>query len=246
MFGFFKKVFGSSEKRSDRSDSSAVIASEDLDRIEQELRRIGHGYEAARLHNRAGDLYLAKGERQNALKRYGDAIDAFLKSGEYDNAMAVCRKIIRVVPQVIRTRRTLAWLCLGKGFLDIAREHVDAYTYASREAGLETLALQQLMLMGQYVEDDDFRAFLAGKISELGDEEAATRVREGRASEGVKAAGWSAVIFAAMLTPEELRRAADEGVELRAPAGEVTGDNFDSLLIDLEPGSSKRPPGGDA
>jgi tetratricopeptide (TPR) repeat protein len=246
MFGFFKKVFGSSEKRSDRSDSSAVIASEDLNRIEQELRRIGHGYEAARLHNRAGDLYLAKGERQNALKRYGDAIDAFLKSGEYDNAMAVCRKIIRVVPQVIRTRRTLAWLCLGKGFLDIAREHVDAYTYASREAGLETLALQQLMLMGQYVEDDDFRAFLAGKISELGDEEAATRVREGRASEGVKAAGWSAVIFAAMLTPEELRRAADEGVELRAPAGEVTGDNFDSLLIDLEPGSSKRPPGGDA
>jgi tetratricopeptide (TPR) repeat protein len=182
MFGFFKKVFGSSEKRSDRSDSSAVIASEDLNRIEQELRRIGHGYEAARLHNRAGDLYLAKGERQNALKRYGDAIDAFLKSGEYDNAMAVCRKIIRVVPQVIRTRRTLAWLCLGKGFLDIAREHVDAYTYASREAGLETLALQQLMLMGQYVEDDDFRAFLAGKISELGDEEAATRVREGRAS----------------------------------------------------------------
>jgi tetratricopeptide (TPR) repeat protein len=246
MFGFFKKVFGSSEKRSDRSDSSAVIASEDLNRIEQELRRIGHGYEAARLHNRAGDLYLAKGERQNALKRYGDAIDAFLKSGEYDNAMAVCRKIIRVVPQVIRTRRTLAWLCLGKGFLDIAREHVDAYTYASREAGLETLALQQLMLMGQYVEDDDFRAFLAGKISELGDEEAATRVREGRASEGVKAAGWSAVIFAAMLTPEELRRAADEGVELRAPAGEVTGDNFDSLLIDLEPGSSKRLPGGDA
>ena len=98
--------------------------------------------------------------------------------------------------------------------------------------------------MGQYVDSDDFRGFLAGKIEELGDEESAERVREGRASEGVKAAGWSAVVFAAMLTPEELRRAADEGVELRAPTGEVTTDNFDSLLIDLEPGSSRKPPGG--
>ena len=81
---------------------------------------------------------------------------------------------------------------------------------------------------------------------ELNDTATAARVREGRASEGVKAAGWSAVVFAAMLTPEELRRAADEGVELRAPAGEVASDNFDSLLIDLEPGSSRKPPGGDA
>jgi tetratricopeptide (TPR) repeat protein len=246
MFGIFKKVFGSSEKSSVRSDTSPVLASEDLDRIEQELLRIGHGYEAARLLNRAGDLHLVKGDRQNALKRYGEAIDAFLQSSEYDNAMAVCRKIIRVVPEVIRTRRTLAWLCLGKGFLEIAREHIDAYTAASQEAGLETLALQQLLLMGQYVDSEDFREFLAGKIEQLGDEESAARVRQGRASEGVKAAGWSAVVFAAMLTPEELRRAANEGVELRAPTGEVITDNFDSLLIDLEPGSSRKPPGGDA
>ncbi len=238
MLGFLKKVFGGSEERPGRGDSAGIMASEDLDRIEHELARLGQGYEAARLYNRAGDLYLVKGDRQSALKRYGDAIDAFLQSGEYDNAMAVCRKIIRVVPEVIRTRRTLAWLCLGKGFLEIAREHIDAYATASIEAGLEPLALQQLLLMAQFVDRDDFRDFLADKIAQLGDDRAAERVRGGMAKESVRAAGWSAVVFAAMLTPEELRRAADAGVELRAPTGEVVADNFDKLLIDPEPGGA--------
>lgn len=244
MLGFLKKLFGSSEERPDRGHSAGIMASEDLNRIEGELARLGRGPDASRLLNRAGDLYLAKGDRQRALRRYGDAIDAFLQSGEYDSAMAVCRKIIRVVPEVIRTRRTLAWLCLGKGFFEIAREHIDGYVTASVEAALEPLALQQLMLMAQFVDRDDFRDFLADKISQLGDEEAAERVREGRAKDGVKAAGWSAVVFAAMLTPEELRRAADSGVELRAPTGEVVTDNLDNLLIDPEPGGSKPPSGG--
>jgi len=143
MFEFLRKVFGSSEERTGRSDSAGIMASEDLGRIERELARLGHGPDASRLLNRAGDLYLVKGDRQRALKRYGAAIDAFLQSGEYDSAMAVCRKIIRVVPEVIRTRRTLAWLCLGKGFLEIAREHIDAYASASVEAGLEPLAGQR-------------------------------------------------------------------------------------------------------
>ncbi|MGD8869840.1 MAG: hypothetical protein PVI01_19625 [Gemmatimonadales bacterium] len=244
MLGFLRKLFGGSEERPDRGHSAGIMASEDLDRIEGELARLGRGADTSRLLNRAGDLYLARGDRQKALKRYGDAIDAFLQSGEYDSAMAVCRKIIRVVPEVIRTRRTLAWLCLGKGFFEIAREHIDAYVVASIEAGLEPLALQQLMLMAQFVDRDDFRHFLADRISQLGDQTAAERVREGKAKDGVKAAGWSAVVFAAMLTPEELRHAADAGVELRAPTGEVVTDNLDHLLIDPEPGGSKPPSGG--
>ena len=184
--------------------------------------------------NRAGDLYLVKGDRQDALRRYGEAIDAYLQSGEYDNAMAVCRKIIRVVPEVIRTRRTLAWLCLGKGFLEIAREHIEAYAAASIEAELEPLAVQHLLLMAQYVDRPEFRDFLAEKLKELGDDEAADRVREGKAAEGVRAAGWTPVVFAAMLTPDELRKAATEGFEIKAPIGEVGADEFESLLFDPE------------
>jgi tetratricopeptide (TPR) repeat protein len=234
MFGFLKKIFGRSGRRRGRRNSTAIMASDDLDRIEKELERVGHGYEAARLLNRAGDLYMAKGDRQNALKRYGDAIDAYLQSGEYDNAMAVCRKIIRVVPEVIRTRRTLAWLCLGKGFLEIAREHIDAYTKASIEAGLELLAVQHLLLMAQYVDRPAFRGFLAEKLEALGDAAAAKRVREGSAVDGVRAAGWAPVVFAAMLTPEELRQAVERGVEIKAPTDETAADSFETLLIDPE------------
>jgi tetratricopeptide (TPR) repeat protein len=232
MDGFFKKIFGSADEGQSAANAAAIIASEDLERIEHELKKVGHGYEAARLLNRAGDLYLVKGDRQAALKRYGDAIDAYLQSGEYDNAMAVCRKIIRVVPEVIRTRRTLAWLCLGKGFLEIAREHIEAYAKASIEAGLGSLAVQHLLLMGQYVERPDFREFLGDKLMELGDEEAARRVREGKASESVRAAGWTPVVFAAMLTPDELRRAVERGVEIKAPTDEEEVDELESLLFD--------------
>jgi len=242
MSGFLKRLFGGSEGHKRRANSATIATSEDLGRIERELEKLGGGRDAARLLNRAGDLYLVKGERQNALKRYGDAIDAYLQSGEYDNAMAVCRKIIRVVPEVIRTRRTLAWLCLGKGFLEIAREHIDAYTRASIEADLEPLAVQHLLLMAQYVDQSDFREFLAEQLIDLGDKDAADRVREGNAEARVRAAGWSPVVFAAMLTPEELRQAATDGVEIQAPTEEAAAaERFNSILIDPETGSLKTP-----
>jgi len=232
MLDFLKKLFGGSERS--EGGAGAVMASDDLERIERELEKVSHGREAARLLNRAGDLYLGKGERPTALQRYGDAIDAYLQSGEYDNAMAVCRKIIRVVPEVIRTRRTLAWLCLGKGFLEIAREHIEAYTHASIESELEPLAVQHLQLMAQYVDRPDFREFLAEKLDELGDAEAAEQVRTGEASENVRTAGWTPVVFAAMLTPEELRTAVEKGVDIKAPTDQVGSDEFDALLFDPE------------
>ena len=241
MLGFLKKLFGG-EEHDDKSggQEQQLMASEDLQRVESALEEESRGRQTARLLNRAGDLYLVKGERQNALKRYGDAIDAYLQAGEYDNAMAVCRKIIRVVPEVIRTRRTLAWLCLGKGFLEIAREHVEAYVDASHEAGLEALAAQQLQLMAQYVERQDFRDFLAQKLEELEEPDVANRVREGHASDAVRAGGWTPVVFAAMLTPEELRRAADRGVDLKAPGGSGEGDDFESLIFEFEPADEGR------
>lgn len=240
MLDFLKRLLGGSDRG--QTGSNAVMASEDLERIEHELEKMGQGREAARLFNRAGDLYLARADRQTALRRYGEAIDAYLQAGEYDNAMAVCRKIIRVVPEVIRTRRTLAWLCLGKGFLEIAREHIEAYTSASIESGLEPLAIQHLQLMSQYVDRSDFREFLAKKLDQLGDTEAARRIRRSKASERVKTAGWTPVVFAAMLTPEELRQAVDKGVDIRAPADPASVDEFDSLLFDPEAVKQERKP----
>ncbi len=235
MLGFLKRIFYTRRSDGESSESQQVVASEDLARIEAELAK-APGRHAARLQNRAGDLYLVKGERATALRHYGEAIDAYLQSGEYDNAMAVCRKIIRVVPEVIRTRRTLAWLCLGKGFLEIAREHVDAYIDASRDAGLESLAVQQLHLMAQYVDRPDFREFLAEKLDDLDDTKGAAAVREGRVSDSVRGGGWTPVVFAAMLTPEELKK----GVELEVPLQDHAGVDFDSLVFEYDAGEEPK------
>ena len=235
MLGFLKRIFYTRRSDGESSESQQVVASEDLKRIEEELAK-APGRHAARLQNRAGDLYLVKGERATALRHYGEAIDAYLQSGEYDNAMAVCRKIIRVVPEVIRTRRTLAWLCLGKGFLEIAREHVDAYIDASRDAGLESLAVQQLHLMAQYVDRPDFREFLAEKLDDLDDTKGAAAVREGRVSDSVRGGGWTPVVFAAMLTPEELKK----GVELEVPLEDHAGVDFDSLVFEYDAGEEPK------
>lgn len=237
MLDFLKRLFGGSEPQ---GGASAVVASDDLERIEEELEQHGQGRGAARLLNRAGDLYLAREDRDTALRRYGAAIDAYLQAGEYDNAMAVCRKIIRVVPEVIRTRRTLAWLCLGKGFLEIAREHIEAYTEASVESDLRPLAVQQIQLMAQYVEQAEFREFLAEQLERLGDEGAAGRVRMGRANERVKGAGWTPVVFGAMLTPDELWLAVEKGVDIKAPADQADADEFESLLFDPEAAKNER------
>lgn len=227
MLDFFKRLIGGAR-------GGKGTPEEDLARLEEELRQIGQGRDCARLANRAGDLYLVKGDRDRALRRYGMAIDNYLHAGEYDNAMAVCRKIIRVVPEVIRTRRTLAWLCLGKGFLEIAREHIDAYVQASREAGLNSLAHQQILLMAQFVDRPEFRHFLADKLAELGDHAAADSVRQGHAKDAVRSAGWSAVVFAAMLTPEEMRAATEQGVEIHPPAADAGSEEFERLLFDPE------------
>ncbi len=247
MLEFLKRIFnsGGAEERGPVEPPQQVIATEDLRRIEAELGKENRGRQQARLLNRAGDLYLVKGDRKEALTHYGEAIDAYLQAGEYDNAMAVCRKIIRVVPEVIRTRRTLAWLCLGKGFLEIAREHIEAYVDASKDAGLESLAVQQLQLMGQYVEEGDFREFLAARLDELEDSAGATKVREGHASESVRASGWTPVIFAAMLTPEELRRAIDKGIDIKAPSSDREAAEFESLMFDFKPAEEEKRRKGD-
>ena len=76
MLGFLKRVFGDAEERPGRSESAGIMASEDLDRIEQELARLGHGPDTSRLLNRAGDLYLVKGDRQGASADQGHTAGA--------------------------------------------------------------------------------------------------------------------------------------------------------------------------
>lgn len=208
------------------AEDEPAASSADLERIESELKRVPEGSaSAARLYNRGGDLSLARGDAGAALLRYGHAIDTYMQAGEYDSAIAVCRKVLRLMPSVVRARCTLAWLCIGKGFLDIAREQLEAYTGAAKAAGHAPLAGQQLRLMARYVGQRQFRIFLADRLEEMGDLSGAERVRVA-ADEPGRPISWNPIVFAALLTADELRRAAEAGVELEAPRREDLIDRF--------------------
>lgn len=210
--------------RSERDERPSVTP--DLDRIEEELRRVPEGSaSAARLYNRSGDLHLSKGDPAAALLRYGHAIDTYMQAGEYDSAIAVCRKVLRLMPNVVRARCTLAWLCIGKGFLDIAREQLEAYAQASKAAGHGSLAAQQLRLMARYAGQRQFRLFLADCLEALDDLSGAERVRT-TADEPGRPVSWNPIVFAALLSPDELRRAAEQGIELEAPRREDAIDRY--------------------
>lgn len=174
--------------------------------------------EDALLSNRAADLALTAGDRDLALRYYGRSIDAYMALRQFDASTAVCRKLLRLVPDVVRARCTLSWLCLGKGHLDQARQHLELYVTAARRSGRQAMAKQQLRLMAQYARDGGLRSYIATQLRELGDSEGAGVLEAW--SETVptpEQIGWDPVVFAALLTPDELRQAHELGIALEAP-----------------------------
>ena len=218
---FFRKLFqgkASDEPADPGSEIAAVRA-----RLED---RLPGSPDAARLSNQLADLELARGNRDAALRHYGQSIDAHMELGQFDAAGAICRKLLRLLPDVVRARCTLAWLSIGKALFEPAAAYVDEYVEVANAAGRAEFARQQLRLMGQCVADPSFRLHLAKKLRELDDEEGAAAIEAKGAGEHSNPAeiGWNPVVFAALLTPEELEEARERNLDLRSPSGSPDDD----------------------
>lgn len=130
----------------------------------------------AKLHNRLGDLYLQLDERDAAVAQYGLGIDAYLETGHFDPAAALCRKLINTQPGVIRARCTLAFLSLGKGFLDEAQAEIDDYVRAAGRGDKRSFAISRLRLMADATFSPEIRQLLARHLADLGDHQGAAEV----------------------------------------------------------------------
>jgi predicted Zn-dependent protease len=179
-----------------------------LHSLEQQAEVALPGFDA-QFFNRAGDLCAEAQDRSRALMYYGRAIDAYLRAGRYNAAGAVCRKLLRVSPDSVRARATLAWLSIGKGLLGDAQWEVDEYVEAAVAAGRTGLARKHLRMMADSTYSSELRALLASHLRRLGDTEGAERIMaESPVPETQREeaeALWSRVLRAALMGPGDLR-----------------------------------------
>jgi len=150
------------------------------------------------LWNRIGDLHLRLNETDRAVEAYEAAVSAYVEVGLYNNAIALCRKILRLVPGRINTYRRLGQISAAKGFLADARQNFLEYADRMRRAGklkesfeglkefadlspddteVRRLLADQLLAHGQRNEAVVQLRTLLGPLIRRGDEEAAEAVR---------------------------------------------------------------------
>ncbi|HEX5520227.1 MAG TPA: hypothetical protein VFX29_00975 [Longimicrobiaceae bacterium] len=130
----------------------------------------------ARLYNQVGDLCMKEGEYERALSRFGRAIDAYVEAGHLDAAPALCQKVIRLAPDVVRTRATLATLLLANGLHNEAEQQIGEYVHAARAAEQEALASRRLQLMAAATANEHVRITVGEYLLELDDAQAADAV----------------------------------------------------------------------
>jgi len=82
------------------------------------------------LYNRVGDLFVRVGRLQDAVEHYVKAVDLYMESELPNNAIAVCKKIIRNLPNRHDAYLRMGQIRAQQGFLPDAR--VNFLTYAER------------------------------------------------------------------------------------------------------------------
>ncbi len=170
--------------------------------LEAEAKETPRAFQGTPL-NRAGDLCLRAGDREQALSYYGRAIDALLEDGQREAARGVANKIIRVHPEAVRTLCTLTWLDLAAQHMATALLHLRDYVAAAKRIHRHRLAGDQILEMARSATQGEFLEGAADALDHLGFAGEAAMVREWAGSGGSP----SALTDAEALTEHCLRHA---------------------------------------
>jgi tetratricopeptide (TPR) repeat protein len=126
--------------------------------------------ERARILNLAGDLCFDANQRERALIYYDQAIDIYLALGMYASVAAVCQKLVRLSPSVVRARCTLAWMAIARGQAREARERIAEYASPAVPQTDHSLARGHLRMMAEVADSPDVLQAVADALSLLGDD----------------------------------------------------------------------------
>jgi tetratricopeptide (TPR) repeat protein len=117
------------------------------------------------LWNRVGDLHLRLGETERAVDAYERAVSGYMESGLYNNAIALCRKILRLVPGRGAVYLKLGQISAAAGFLADARQNFLEYAQRMKRAGNLDASFDALKEFADLSPDDtDVRKLLADQL----------------------------------------------------------------------------------
>ena len=114
------------DAHTEKSNISQSSLNAMLRSMESRAKAAEYPDQKARILNLAGDLCFDAGEREQALGFYGRSIDLHIAHKQYNAAVAICQKIVRLTPEVVRARCTLAWMAVARGLIEEAQEYIAA------------------------------------------------------------------------------------------------------------------------
>lgn len=154
----------------------AVPLESALREVSEQLREDLSPEQRARIMNIAGDLCFDAGQRERALLYYDACIDLYLSASRFAASAAICEKLVRLNPEVVRARCTLAWLAVARGLDDEARRRIEEYGEAALRLERPTVAQRQLRAMAEEVDNEEVLEAIAHALLKLGDSVTADRV----------------------------------------------------------------------
>jgi tetratricopeptide (TPR) repeat protein len=121
------------------------------------------------LHNRVGDLELKAGGIAEAIRAYEQAADAYADQGFFNNAIALCGKILRLTPGRTATFLRLAELHARKNVLPEIRRNLTEYVGRMAQSGhLQPLETALRGFSDRFAHTGELRALMADVLSSAG------------------------------------------------------------------------------
>ncbi len=118
------------------------------------------------LYNRVGDLLVRKNEVGKAVDYYEKAVDLYADGGFFNNAIALCNKILRNSPGRSSIYYKLGKISAKKGFVSDAKQNFLEYADRMQKAGQLDEAFRALKEFADLCPDqDDIRLMLAEQLS---------------------------------------------------------------------------------
>jgi tetratricopeptide (TPR) repeat protein len=181
------------------------------------------------LFNRVGDLMLRQGNVSEAVDHYERAVDLYAEGGFFNNAIALCNKILRNAPGRNSIYYKLGKISAKKGFTNDAKQNFLEYADRMQKSGKLDEAFRALKEFADLCPDqDDIRLMLADQF--------AKKNRKGEAIEQLQvlyeryeSEGRSGEARATV----DRMKAIDPDVEPQAPGQRAAPKSGDLIFLDV-------------